>query len=49
MTLRSALYAAARLLGDLNAIKRGPKATVTRIGKKAVLRRVAGPIGRWKP
>lgn len=43
MTLRSMLYTWARLLGDLNAIKRGPAAVLKREGRKVVLRKV----GRW--
>lgn len=34
MTLRGMLYALARLLGDLNAISRGPGAMAKRTGRK---------------
>ena len=41
--MRSALYLLARLLGDLNAIRRGT------VGQR-VLRRILGRIiGRWLP
>lgn len=36
MRLRSALYAAARLLGDINAVQRGPKAVARRIRRRIV-------------
>lgn len=41
--MRGALYALARLLGDLNAIRRGTVGT-------RILRRILGRIvGRWMP
>lgn len=42
MTLRSFLYAFVRLLGDVNAIQRGPKA----IGKRAVRKAAGRAYGR---
>ena len=39
MNLRGFLYAAARLLGDVNAVRRGPKA----VGKR-IVRRIAGRV-----
>lgn len=35
MTLRGLLYFIARTMGDYNAIRRGPRATAKRIGRKA--------------
>lgn len=32
---RSFLYGLARVLGDINAVSKGPKATVKRIGRRA--------------
>lgn len=46
MRLRSALYALARLLGDYNAIKRGPKAIVKRQVRKTLLRATSREINR---
>ena len=39
--MRSTLYLLARLLGDVNAIRRGPKAMGKRIIRKAVYRQTA--------
>lgn len=36
VTLRSALYRLARLLGDLNALQRGPRAVAKRIMRRAL-------------
>lgn len=34
--LRSSMYRGARLLGDYEAVRRGPKAIVKRVGRKAL-------------
>lgn len=39
----SILYGTARILRDINAVRRGPKAVAKRMGRKYVLKRV----GRW--
>jgi hypothetical protein len=41
MTLRSSLYKLARLMGDINALHRGPRAVAKRLARKA-LGRIAG-------
>lgn len=46
MSLRSALYLFARILGDLNAIKRGPTAIIKRMARKSILKKV-GKATRW--
>ncbi len=38
MGLRSVLYRLARVIGDLNAVYRGPKATMKRAGRKMFYR-----------
>lgn len=38
MNIRSWLYTVARLMGDVNAISRGPKAVVKRQVRKAALK-----------
>lgn len=38
MNLRSLLYRAARFLGDVQAVQRGPNAIAKRIARKATLR-----------
>lgn len=38
MTLRSFLYFLARLLGDITAIRRGPKAVLKRQVRKALMK-----------
>jgi len=43
MTLRQLLYRLAALLGDFNAIKRGPRA----IGKRMVRKVVYKEVGKW--
>jgi len=40
MSLRALLYRLASLLGDLNAVKKGPQAIAKRIVRKAVYRRL---------
>ena len=44
--MRSFLYLLARLLGDINAVRRGPRAIVARIVRKSALRGVGGLIER---
>ncbi|WXJ84174.1 hypothetical protein MTBGP_09640 [Moorella thermoacetica] len=39
---RSFLYGLARLLGDIQAISKGPKATARRVGRRAAGRPPAG-------
>jgi hypothetical protein len=39
--LRSALYRTARMMGDFNALRRGPRAVVKRVERK-LLWRIAG-------
>lgn len=43
---RSFLYALARLLGDVNAVSRGPGAVARRAGRKAVGRAFGRGMGR---
>jgi hypothetical protein len=43
-SLRSLLYRTARLIGDVNAISRGPRATAKRIERKTLLRIMGGFI-----
>ncbi len=49
MKLRSALYALARLLGDLNALHKGPRAAVKRLARRALGRVVGKAINRAIP
>lgn len=44
--VRRALYVTARVLGDVQAMMRGPGAMARRAARKAVLRRVGGKVGR---
>ena len=44
MTLRSFLYWAARLIGDFDAVRKGPKALVKRLVRKQVHKRVGSKI-----
>ena len=44
MTLRSFFYWAARLLGDIGAARKGPKALVKRLVRKQVHKRVGSKI-----
>jgi len=44
--LRSLLYVLARLLGDVNAVSRGPGAIAKRIARKGAYRGAAKGIGR---
>lgn len=46
MSLRSFFYSLARLLGDLNAIRRGPSAMLRRAARKAAGRVAGRFIGR---
>jgi hypothetical protein len=47
VTLRSALYRAARLLGDWRAIRKGPRAIVRRGVRKVLLRAAGRTVNRW--
>lgn len=47
MTLRSALYRLARLLGDLQAFSRGPRAIIDRLARKELHKRAGAAINRW--
>lgn len=40
---RSSLYRLARIIGDVQAIRRGPRAVMTRLGRKFALRKT----GTW--
>lgn len=44
--MRSWLYAVARLLGDVNAVRRGPAALARRAVRKAVRREVGKALQR---
>ena len=44
MTLRSDLYRAARILGDIEAIRQGPAAVLRRHVRKATYRRTNGAL-----
>jgi hypothetical protein len=46
MSFRSALYRYARLLGDIQAARRGPRAILMRLGRKAVLREVGKNLNK---
>ncbi len=43
---RSLLYGIARLLGDISAIQRGPKATAKRIGRRVAGKATGKMLGR---
>ncbi|MGI6552286.1 MAG: hypothetical protein GX779_04020 [Clostridia bacterium] len=43
---RSFLYGLARLLGDISAVKKGPRATVKRFGRRAAGRATGKWLGR---
>ena len=45
--LRSALYKAARLLGDVNAVSRGPKAIIKRKARKFGYKKFARIMNKW--
>ncbi len=45
---RSALYRLARLLGDLQAARRGPKALAKRMVRKALWRKLGRGLGPLK-
>ena len=49
MTLRSSLYRAARLLGDVQAAQRGPASLARRMVRKRVYRAWNRPLRRWLP
>ncbi len=49
MTLRTFLYRLARLLGDLNAIHRGPRAIAKRIVRRALGRAGGKAINELVP
>jgi len=44
--MRGLLYRLARLLGDVNAVQRGPRAAVRRAVRKAALRGFGGWLAR---
>ena len=44
--MRSFLYFLARLLGDINAVSRGPQAMAKRVGRRVVGRITGRLIGR---
>lgn len=46
MTVRSFLYCFARFLGDVNAIRRGPKAVIKREVRKVLLRTAGKAVQR---
>jgi hypothetical protein len=46
MTFRSFLYALARFLGDVNAVRKGPNAVVRRIGRRVAGRATGKLLGR---
>lgn len=46
MTVRSSLYRLARILGDIQAAKRGPQAMARRYLRKRALRAVGGKINK---
>ena len=46
MSTRSLLYLLARLIGDIQAARRGPRAMFLRLGRKAVLREVGRTLNR---
>lgn len=46
MKLRSALYAAARVMGDAEAVAGGPRKTARRVVRKVTGRRVNGWLRR---
>lgn len=45
-SFRRGLYRAARLTGDVNAVKRGPTSVVKRVARKAVGRKYGSLMGR---
>jgi hypothetical protein len=45
-TIRSFLYAMTRILGDVNAIARGPRATVKRIARRGAGKLTGRMLGR---
>ena len=45
--LRSSLYKAARLLGDVNAVRRGPKAIIKRKARKFGYKKFARIMNKW--
>ena len=47
MSLRSALYKLARLLGDVQAIMGGPRAIVARLARKELHKRAGAAINHW--
>jgi len=46
MNARSIAYLIARLLGDIQAARKGPRAILMRIGRKAVYREMGKTINR---
>ncbi len=49
MTLRTLLYRLARLLGDLNALHRGPRAVAKRMVRRALGRAAGKAINELVP
>jgi hypothetical protein len=45
--LRSLLYELAKLLGDVQAVRRGPEAMVKRVMRRQAGRMTARVLGRW--
>ncbi|HXH09530.1 MAG TPA: hypothetical protein VNP04_07195 [Alphaproteobacteria bacterium] len=45
-TIRSLLYLVARLLGDVNAVRRGPAAIAKRVARRAAGRATGKMLGR---
>ena len=48
MNFRSTLYRVARLLGDIQAARKGPRAILMRVARKAVLREVGKNVNRLR-
>lgn len=46
MSLRSFLYMLARIMGDVRAVRRGPRAIGTRIVRRALFRTLGREINR---
>lgn len=46
MNLRSLLYKSARILGDINAVQRGPSAILKRAGRKVAARGIFSLLGK---
>ena len=46
MSIRSWLYAVARFMGDVNAVKKGPKATGKRVARRLVWKATGRLLGK---